>query len=70
MWITRDIEPRLLRSARTRPVVVLTGARQTGKTSTFGGSSPTTSSSRWISPLTPSRRRRNHRPFSNATRCR
>jgi hypothetical protein len=35
MWITRDIEPRLPRSARTRPVVVLTGARQTGKTSTF-----------------------------------
>ena len=35
MWITRDIEPRLQRSARTRPVVVLTGARQTGKTSTF-----------------------------------
>jgi predicted AAA+ superfamily ATPase len=35
MWIPRDIEPRLLRSARTRPVVVLTGARQTGKTSTF-----------------------------------
>ncbi|MGB9071108.1 MAG: ATP-binding protein [Terriglobales bacterium] len=35
MWISRDIEPRLLRSARTRPVVVLTGARQTGKTSTF-----------------------------------
>jgi len=35
MWITRDIEPRLLRSAHTRPVVVLTGARQTGKTSTF-----------------------------------
>jgi predicted AAA+ superfamily ATPase len=35
MWIERDIEPRLLRSARTRPVVVLTGARQTGKTSTF-----------------------------------
>jgi uncharacterized protein len=35
MWIKRDIEPRLLRSARTRPVVVLTGARQTGKTSTF-----------------------------------
>jgi predicted AAA+ superfamily ATPase len=35
MWITRDIEPRLLRSTRTRPVVVLTGARQTGKTSTF-----------------------------------
>src|SRR6202162_5891641 len=35
MWITRDIEPRLRRSARTRPVVVLTGARQTGKTSTF-----------------------------------
>jgi uncharacterized protein len=35
MWIPRSIEPRLLRSARTRPVVVLTGARQTGKTSTF-----------------------------------
>jgi uncharacterized protein len=35
MWIPRDIEPRLLRSARTRPVVVLIGARQTGKTSTF-----------------------------------
>src|SRR5580692_9312945 len=35
MWIPRAVEPRLLRSARTRPVVVLTGARQTGKTSTF-----------------------------------
>jgi predicted AAA+ superfamily ATPase len=35
MWISRSVEPRLLRSARTRPVVVLTGARQTGKTSTF-----------------------------------
>jgi predicted AAA+ superfamily ATPase len=35
MWIPREIETRLLRSARTRPVVVLTGARQTGKTSTF-----------------------------------
>ncbi len=35
MWIKRDIEPRLERSARTRPVVVLTGARQTGKTSTL-----------------------------------
>jgi predicted AAA+ superfamily ATPase len=35
MWIQRDIEPRLQRSARTRPVVVLTGARQTGKTSTL-----------------------------------
>ena len=35
MWITRDVEPRLQRSARTRPVIVLTGARQTGKTSTF-----------------------------------
>lgn len=28
-------EPRLERSATTRPVIVLTGARQTGKTSTF-----------------------------------
>lgn len=35
MWIPRDIEPRLQRSVRTRPVVVLTGARQTGKTSTL-----------------------------------
>lgn len=35
VWIPRDIEPRLQRSARTRPVVVLTGARQTGKTSTL-----------------------------------
>lgn len=35
MWIPRYVEPRLVRSARTRPVVVLTGARQTGKTSTF-----------------------------------
>ena len=35
MWISRDVEARLRRSARTRPVVVLTGARQTGKTSTF-----------------------------------
>jgi predicted AAA+ superfamily ATPase len=35
MWITRDIEPKLLRAARTRPVLVLTGARQTGKTSTL-----------------------------------
>lgn len=35
MWIPRYIEPRLLRAARTRPVVVLTGARQTGKTSLF-----------------------------------
>lgn len=35
MWIPRDIESRLLRSAKTRPVIVLTGARQTGKTSTF-----------------------------------
>jgi predicted AAA+ superfamily ATPase len=29
------VEPRLRRSAKTRPVIVLTGARQTGKTSTF-----------------------------------
>jgi len=35
MWIARDIEPRLQHSARTRPAVVLTGARQTGKTSTL-----------------------------------
>jgi predicted AAA+ superfamily ATPase len=35
MWIPRDVEARLKQSAKTRPVVVLTGARQTGKTSTF-----------------------------------
>jgi len=35
MWIARDIETRLRKSARTRPVIVLTGARQTGKTSTL-----------------------------------
>ena len=35
MWIPRTVEPRLQRSAKTRPVIVLTGARQTGKTSTF-----------------------------------
>lgn len=35
MWIQRQIESRLRRSARTRPVLVLTGARQTGKTSTL-----------------------------------
>jgi len=35
MWIPRDVEPRLQRSAKTRPVIVLTGARQTGKTSTL-----------------------------------
>ncbi len=35
MWIERSIEARLRHSARTRPAVVLTGARQTGKTSTL-----------------------------------
>lgn len=35
MWIERFLEPRLRRSARTRPALVLTGARQTGKTSTL-----------------------------------
>ena len=35
MWIPRDVEERLQRSVRTRPVVVLTGARQAGKTATF-----------------------------------
>ena len=35
MWISRQIEPRIERSVRTRPVIVLTGARQTGKTSTL-----------------------------------
>ena len=35
MWISRTVESRLRRSARTRPVILLTGARQTGKTSTL-----------------------------------
>lgn len=35
MWIPRTIEPQLRQLAATRPVVVLTGARQTGKTSTL-----------------------------------
>ena len=33
MWVPREIEALLLERAATRPVVVLTGARQTGKTS-------------------------------------
>jgi predicted AAA+ superfamily ATPase len=32
VWIERSAEARVRRAARTRPVVVLTGARQTGKT--------------------------------------
>lgn len=32
MWIRRSVEPRVRHAAQTRPVVVLTGARQTGKT--------------------------------------
>jgi predicted AAA+ superfamily ATPase len=35
MWIPRTVETRLQRSAATRPALVLTGARQTGKTSTL-----------------------------------
>ena len=35
MWVSRSIESRLQRAARTRLVVVLTGARQVGKTSTL-----------------------------------
>ena len=35
MWINRDLERHVTRSARTRPVFVLTGARQTGKTATL-----------------------------------
>jgi hypothetical protein len=35
MWIDRNIETRIRRSVRTRPVVVLSGARQAGKTSLF-----------------------------------
>jgi uncharacterized protein len=33
MWIRRQIEHLLTRQASVRPVVVLTGARETGKTS-------------------------------------
>jgi uncharacterized protein len=33
MWIERDIEPLLRRAARERPSIVITGARQSGKTS-------------------------------------
>lgn len=33
MWIERNVEPLLKRLVRTRPAVVMTGARQTGKTS-------------------------------------
>ena len=32
MWIPRLHEPRIQQSAETRPVVVISGARQTGKT--------------------------------------
>lgn len=35
MWIPRNVEPRLRQWVNTRPVVVVTGARQTGKTSTL-----------------------------------
>jgi predicted AAA+ superfamily ATPase len=35
MWIPRALEPQLRQLVATRPVVVLTGARQTGKTSTL-----------------------------------
>lgn len=35
MWIERDAEPGIRHAVKTRPVVVLTGARQTGKTSTL-----------------------------------
>lgn len=35
VWIERNLELRLKRSVSTRPAVVLTGARQTGKTSLF-----------------------------------
>jgi predicted AAA+ superfamily ATPase len=41
MWIARYVEELLLRAARTRPAVVLTGARQTGKTSTLRRLFPT-----------------------------
>ena len=33
MWIEREISPIIQKAVRTRPVVLLTGARQTGKSS-------------------------------------
>jgi hypothetical protein len=35
MWTDRTVEPRLIRSAKTRQVIVLTVAGQKGKTSGF-----------------------------------
>src|SRR5262249_43160182 len=32
MWIERDISPKIMSLAQSFPVIVLTGARQTGKT--------------------------------------
>lgn len=40
MWINRLLEPELKRRASTRPVVVVSGARQTGKTSLVKRSFP------------------------------
>jgi len=65
MWIPRAVEPRLKRSAKTRPVIVLTGARQTGKTSPSSICSPDTPLSPWIYPPKPSKPRRN--PHFSAT---
>ena len=35
MWVNRDLAPAIQKAAGNRPVVVLTGARQTGKTALF-----------------------------------
>jgi len=35
MWFDRTIEKNILSAVKSRPVVLLTGARQTGKSSLF-----------------------------------
>lgn len=68
MWIKRDIEPRLQRSARTRPVIVLTGARQAGKTSTLLRLFPKHGSSPLIFQLKPNRPKKSRETFFAGTR--
>ena len=41
MWIERFVQARIMHSVRSRPAIVLTGARQTGKTSTLRHLFPT-----------------------------
>ena len=62
------LSQRLQRSARTRPVVVLTGARQTGKTSTFRRLFPNHMFVSWTSPLKPNRPKESRTASFNAIR--